>query len=70
MTPSLEQSWRAFRLEAKTLADVEWRQGRKQPRNVYAILSEDWLEDFEIAVFATPELAAAAVDAHNERVSP
>jgi hypothetical protein len=48
------------------LADYPWRQGRTQPRNVYARSGgDDWKADPLIGHFDTPELAAEAVNSHN-----
>ncbi len=49
---------------------VLWRQGRKQPRAIYArIGGGDWEADMLIGYLDTGELAAEAVQAHNEALA-
>lgn len=59
---------RAYDAALEHLTRCEWRQGRSQPRNVYAVVGETWEDHFFIGHFFTPELAAEAVAAHNERL--
>jgi hypothetical protein len=54
--------------ECPDLAVLPWRQGRRKGRNLYAITGEDWEAHPEIGCLDTPELAAEAVAAHNERL--
>lgn len=47
-----------------------WRQGRSQPRNLYARTGgDDWKADLMIGQMDTPELAAEAVRAHNAAIA-
>lgn len=52
------------------LATVPWRIGRKVGRTIYAVVGPDRDSDELIGVMDTRELAAEAVEAHNERVHP
>lgn len=64
--PKVTASTRAYHAALSVLVDVEWRQGRSQPRNVYARTGgEDWKADPMIGQFDTPGLAAEAVGSHN-----
>jgi hypothetical protein len=49
---------------------AQWRQGRSQPRNVYARTGGDWTGDQLIGHFDTDELAAEACRAHNSAREP
>jgi histidine triad (HIT) family protein len=61
------------RTEGRTLADLTalpWRQGRSQPRNVYARTGgADWKADTMIGQLDTAEIAAEACEAHNEELA-
>ena len=48
----------------------EWRTGRRNPRNLYAMVrgAEPSDEDVAIGMLDTPELALEAVEAHNARL--
>ena len=49
------------------LTALPWRQGRTQPRNVYARTGgEDWKADTMIGQLDTAEIAARACEAHND----
>ena len=61
----LTAAYGTYREELLALRHLPWRQGGKQPQNVYLVLGGDWETDHEIAVFKTPELAEDAVKAHN-----
>lgn len=50
---------------APDLTAVEWRQGRKNPRNMYTVTGDDWEAHPGIGVLDTPELAEEACRAHN-----
>lgn len=65
MKESLDKAYQGYCAAVTPLISEPWRQGRRQPKNVYLVLDDDWEQDHEIAVFMTPELAAAAVKAHN-----
>ena len=61
----------AARQPQAALEAVPWRQGRSQPRNVYARTGgDDWKADTMIGQLDTPELAAEAVTAHNAARQP
>jgi hypothetical protein len=63
---SLRRAYNAYRAACKPLCLLEWRQGRSEPRNVYARTGgTDWKADHQIGQFHTPELAAECVQAHN-----
>lgn len=50
---------------------VPWRQGRTQPRNIYARTGGDnWKADLMIGQLDTPAAAAEAVRAHNSALAP
>ena len=50
---------------------LPWRTGRHIPRHVYAqIDAEPSSEDVYLGALGTPEVAAEACAAHNERLSP
>lgn len=52
------------------LTAIPWRQGRSQPRNVYARTGgDDWKADVMIGQLDTPEIAAEACEAHNEALA-
>lgn len=64
--PKVTASTRAYHAALSVLVDVEWRQGRSQPRNIYARTGgEDWKADPMIGQFDTPGLAEEAVGSHN-----
>jgi hypothetical protein len=64
--PKITAATRAYHAALSVLTDIEWRQGRSQPRNVYARTGgEDWKADPMIGHFDTPELAAEACASHN-----
>jgi hypothetical protein len=68
----LEQGYLAYRAVTQELCELPWRQGRSQPRNIYAVdpdLVGDWSHDHMIGQFSTPELASEAVRAHNAAFS-
>lgn len=49
---------------------LPWRTGRKVGRTIYTITDWQTLEGDLIGMMDTPELATAAVDAHNQSVAP
>lgn len=51
------------------LAGEQWRQGRKDPCQVWAVTDDDYLNHVWIAHFATGELAAEACGAHNQSLA-
>ena len=52
------------------LTDLPWRQGRSQPRNVYARTGgDDWKADVMIGQLDSPGLSAEACQAHNEALA-
>ena len=52
------------------LTALPWRQGRSQPRNVYARTGgDDWKADVMIGQLDTAEMAREACEAHNERLA-
>lgn len=55
----------AHREALKSLTGVPWRQGRKVPRNIYAVTGDDWEARPPIGAMDTPELAAEAAGSHN-----
>jgi hypothetical protein len=52
------------------LTALPWRQGRSQPRNVYARTGgDDWKADTMIGQLDTAEIAAEACESHNEALA-
>ena len=52
------------------LTDLPWRQGRSQPRNLYARTGgDDWKADVMIGQLDTAEIAAEACESHNEALA-
>lgn len=51
--------------------DFTWRVGRKVGRTIYAVVGKQMANDSDVlvGVMDTPELAAAAVEAHNQAVN-
>jgi hypothetical protein len=68
---NLEEATADWHRKMEVLAGLPWRHGRSNPRNLYAVTTGpdgDWKEHPAIGHMATPELAAEAVRAHNERL--
>lgn len=65
---NVQRAYGSLQAAAAKLCELPWRQGHREPCNVYAALNEpeSYKYDFEIAVFKTPALAAEAVRAHNQ----
>jgi hypothetical protein len=56
--------------QAPDLTALPWRQGRTQPRNVYARTGGgDWKADVMIGQLDTADLSAEACRAHNEALA-
>lgn len=65
----LAEAVAAHRQALAPLAGTEWRAGRTLGTTVYARTGgNDYKADTHIGEFRTPELAAAAIDAHNRQL--
>lgn len=69
-TALVEDAVRQHEEALAVLCQVEWRQGRTNPCNLYARTGgTDWKRDAAIGSMTVTALAARAVQAHNESLA-